>query len=208
MAKFECSICYNEYDENTRNKKIVCLCNTTVCNHCQKTFAKAQCMNCKAEFSKEIIENLLGKVFVQNVIKKNKIKDLMDEEKEFITATDELLKYFDKQKEDKELLRKGIIKSNSVLNVERPIIRGKVRTEPCTIINCKGTLKLDINTNKYECIVCKKVHCIHCLTLKEDTNGIHECDKNTLETLKELDKDTNKKRTLKLARTWLGRSWV
>ncbi len=189
MVKFECSICYNEYEENTRNKKIVCGCNTIVCNHCQKTFAKSQCMNCKSEFSKEIIENLLGKVFVKNVIQKNKIKELMDEEKEFITATDELLKFFDKQKEDKELLRKGIIKNSNVLNSERPIIRGKIRTEPCTLPNCKGTLKLNINTNNYECILCKKVHCVHCLTLKEEE---HVCDKNILETLKELDKDTKK----------------
>lgn len=189
MVKFECSICYNEYDENNRNKKISCHCGTTVCNHCQKTYAKASCMNCKSDFSKDVIENLLGKVFVKSVIQKNKIQELMDEEKEYITATDELLKFFDKQKEDKELLRKGIIKSNNVINQERPVIRGKVRSEYCTVTNCKGILKVDVNTNIYSCILCKKVHCIHCLCVKEE---IHECDKNVLETLKSLDNDTKK----------------
>jgi len=98
MVKFECTICYNEYDENSRNKKISCHCGTTVCNHCQKTYAKASCMNCKSDFSKDVIENLLGKVFVKSVIQKNKIQELIDEEKEYITATDELLKFFVYQK--------------------------------------------------------------------------------------------------------------
>ncbi len=190
MVKFECSICYNEYEENNRNKKISCYCGSVVCNHCQKRYAKASCMNCKSDFSKDVIENLLGKVFVQNVIKKNKIKELIDEEKEFISATDELLKYLDKQKEDKELLRKGIIKSNNVINSERPIIRGKFRNEYCSLLGCKGTLKLDINNKKYGCIICKKVHCVDCLCIKEDEN--HVCDKNVLETLKSLENDTKR----------------
>lgn len=192
MVKFECSICCNEYEENSRNKKISCDCGSVVCNHCQKTYAKASCMNCKSEFSKDIIENLLGKVFVKNVIQKNKIQELMDEEKEFITATDELLKYFEKQKEDKDLLRKGIIKSNNVMNIERPTIRGKIRSEYCTILGCKGILKLNIDNNIYSCILCKKVHCIQCLCVKENTDDMHVCDKNILETLKSLDKETKK----------------
>jgi hypothetical protein len=184
---FECSICCNEYTENSRNKKIECVCGCVVCNHCQKQYAKALCMNCKAHISKDKIENLLGKTFVKSVIEKNKIEELIQEEKELMAATDELIKFHEKEKEDRDLLRKGMVKS--LVQKTRPIIRGKIRSEYCTITGCKGLLKFDINTKKYACIICKKDHCVYCLCEKDED---HECDKNTLETLKSLDEETKK----------------
>jgi hypothetical protein len=186
---FECSICCESFTENSRNKKIECVCGCVVCNHCQKTYAKALCMNCKAHIPKDKIENLLGKTFVKSVIEKSKIDELIQEEKELMAATDELIKFHEKEREDRDLLRKGMVKS--LMQNTRPIIRGKIRSEYCTVTGCKGLLKMDINTKKYECIICKKTHCVHCLCEKEKDKE-HVCDKNILETLKNLDEETKK----------------
>lgn len=192
IASFECTVCCDIYVENTRNKKIECTCGCIVCNHCQKEYGKAQCMNCKLDISKETIENLLGKTFVKSVIEKRKIDELIQEEKEFIAATDELIQFYEREKEDRALLRKGLSKIASSADRVRPVIRGRIYSELCTMPECNGILKLNMETKKYECIICKKEHCVDCVCVKESNGSPHICDKAVLETLKSLNEETKK----------------
>jgi len=185
---FECPNCCEEYKIGSKNKKIICEeCKYETCNHCQKRYSKSECMSCHREFTKTQIETLLGKKYVEEVIIKNQIEDIITEEKKLIPATEELIEYKKELERRHKLFRKG--KQAFETMPTRPIIVSRPSLEPCSINNCKGYLRINPTTNIYGCMLCLKHHCVKCLIL---IDGEHTCDPKTLESIKELDKETRK----------------
>lgn len=186
---FECGNCCETYKIGRVNKKIRCLgCEYETCNHCQKRYSKSECMACHNDFTKEQIETLLGKKFVDEVIKKQQIEDLIIDEKKLIPATEELINYNNEVERRKKLFRKG--KTAFEEMPSRPTISNQSSIEPCSITNCKGYLRTNQNTKIYECMLCKKEHCLRCFV--EIKNANHTCDPDTLKSLDELNRETKR----------------
>lgn len=201
MNSFECQTCCDTYDLTRKlNKKITCIqCDYTTCNHCQKTYEKAECMNCHTGFTKTQIETLLGKTFVKNVIIKRIVDNLLLEEKKLIPDTFGLIKYNEEVARRKKLLRVGKQVFEDLPPI--PIIVAKTSVEPCSKSGCKGYLHLS-NTNtdgiqhltgyNYECMMCKLKHCYRCHVAIDESADEHVCNKATLETIAQLERDTRR----------------
>ncbi len=190
MNRFECQTCCETYDiSRICHKKITCnSCNYISCNHCQKRYEKAECMNCHVDYTKNQIETLLGKSFVKNVIIRRIIENLIIEEKQLLPATEELIKYNNEMERRRKLFRQG--KQVFENMPATPVLIAKKNVEPCTMTGCKGYLKMCENTMDLECMMCKSKHCIKCQVVVTGTD--HECNKDTLETIKQLEKDTRR----------------
>lgn len=191
MENFECNVCISTYKINKRNKKIECdKCNYITCNGCQKKYEKPFCMNCNSEFTKQQIEELLGKVFVKKYIINKTIFELIEKEKLLIPYTENHLKYSKLLESQKTLLRKG---QNINIEMEKPntvSININSKTKNCSKLNCNGTLKLNEN-NRLMCIVCSDEYCIKCLEIyKSVQDEEHICDKDTLLTLIDINNST------------------
>ena len=188
IESFECPNCCETYKIGTKNKKIRCgNCEYETCNHCQKRYAKSECMSCHSDFTKNQIETLLGKQYVQDVIIRQQIDDMIIDEKKLIPATEELIDYYKEVERRKKLFRKGQQAFEEL--PPKPMIVSRTIITPCSITDCKGYLRTNISTNVYECMLCAKQHCPNCLVSVVNTET-HECDKDTLETIKQLDIDT------------------
>ena len=86
---------------------------------------------------------------------------------------------------DREIYRLRCILAGSSKQEEK--IERKVPTIPCSVNSCRGFLDSIEEEKDYKCGICSVVHCNKCRSVKEDE---HKCDKNTLETIKLLKKDT------------------
>src|SRR5690606_16249415 len=119
---FECLICCMTFTENSRNKRVRCVhCQHETCNHCQKTYARANCMNCHVDFTKKELVTLLGKPFVQNDIIDNVIRELMLEEKRLIPMTNVLMTWLELQMKEKEMfLRHGQVPKQCLRKGDKP----------------------------------------------------------------------------------------
>lgn len=78
---------------------------------------------------------------------------------------------------------------NAVLNLQidnpNEIEEKKEPVYPCSVSECRGFLSQE--GHKLVCGICKARHCISCRTKADDE---HKCNKETLETIKLLDKET------------------
>ena len=183
MSEFECPICTKTLKINKRNKIIKCLlCSYVICNHCQKKYAQPTCMNCRQPFPHEMLIDILGREFFQNVILKKIIEDLVQKEKDLIGETKPLLDWVKLQEHKKKMLLRGL---HTESMDARPVIQHFIYRSvgiPCSVTECSGVL-----TKEFICGVCSKLHCGKCQVIYESD---HACDKNILENLDEISKNT------------------
>lgn len=158
----ECTICCDQI----KGKHLVCPnCSNLFCLGCQKRFAKGECMSCHMKFKNSLINDVMGKSFMEKIIKPKIIEELMVEQKETLKYVQPLVDWEKEVREQKKNLRFGIHMSTP----ERPKISSVKSTTivfPCPCQDCRGFVNNGI------CGVCKTNICTKC---REKKNTNHVC---------------------------------
>ena len=207
----DCSICCEKFNKSTYSKINCKTCNddTVACRMCCKKYlldnsVNPTCMICKVEWDKEFLLNNFTKTFVNNDIKKLKENILLEKEIAKLPETQEYaqkLKLIDSLNKQANIINKerlDIYVTLSKLNsqhrdIQRSIadLRWSLNTNTvgtvsfsykCPVDKCNGFLDSSFNCGLCENKICKK-----CMEIKNET---HECESDTIETIKLLKKDT------------------
>lgn len=206
---FECLVCYSEYKENSVHRRLECSrCQYVVCCHCQKSYCKADCMNCHLEFSFLYITLKLGKGYFAKVLKPAVIAGLLVEEKRILPELAPLVKW----KRMVEAMRSRVRFGEVYVIPLKPLCgRGGF---PCPRSECRGyyyfygvscsgsrdglvdaDADVDVvgGSAAVSCEECKYMICGRCEVLlgRENENGkTHVCDVNVLENRKAILEET------------------
>ena len=200
----DCSVCYETL--NLQNhKKVSCpFCDFEACRTCIQRYLldsanDPHCMKCKHTWNREFVDQSCTKVFRNKDLKLHRENILLEREKSYLPETQEAAKR-EKQKRSinermnevqKEIqnqtdLLRDLAINLEVLNRDQTLPEGgdkKTRfVRKCPIENCKGFL-----SSQWKCELCENSICSQCNEEKKDN---HECDPNSVETLKLLKKDT------------------
>ena len=205
----DCCICCEKFNKSTHFKVECKTCkdtSTTACRACCKKYLldnsiSPKCMICKVEWDKEFLFDNFTKVFINKELKEIKENVLLEQEISKLPDTQEyaekikIVRGLEKQKEilyaEETKYREKIVKiTKTVKDINRSIATiysSKVTKDKefcckCPIDNCKGFLD-----SNYICGLCDNTICKKCMESKDDD---HECDKDKIETIKLLKKDT------------------
>ena len=210
---FECLVCYSEYKENNVHRRLECSrCQYVVCCHCQKSYCKADCMNCHLEFSFLYITLKLGKGYFAKVLKPAVIAGLLVEEKRILPELAPLVKW----KRMVEAIRSRVRFGEVYVIPPKPL--GGRGGFPCPRSECRGyyyfygvscsgsgdadAAAVDADTvgdadaavdAVVSCEECKYMICGRCEVVlgRENENGkMHVCDVNLLENRKAILEET------------------
>ena len=193
-----CPICTNTFTSCLR-KEIVCpKCQYKACLTCYKQYISTSktlvCINpdCKAELPDEVIYNNFPRTYIQKDYKGMLLDRVYQEERSMIPQT---MVIIDRREQAKELqleisdleaeVRQKRYRMNRLnhTNLDKDEVK-EVSTfvNKCPGDDCRGFLN-----RQYSCGVCKKRFCSACLEPKTDG---HECDPDTVRTIKLLKKDS------------------
>lgn len=210
---FECLVCYSEYKENSVHRRLECSrCQYVVCCHCQKSYCKADCMNCHLEFSFLYITLKLGKGYFAKVLKPAVIAGLLVEEKRILPELAPLVKW----KRMVEAIRSRVRFGEVYVIPPKPL--GGRGGFPCPRSECRGYYYFcgdvgdvggsdaavvdagavvvdagEVGDGLVSCEECKYVICGRCEVVlgRENENGkMHVCDVNVLENRKAIMDET------------------
>ncbi len=207
----QCDICCNEFTNKMRHA-IKCdyeNCKANICLQCFRTFlimegSEQECMSCKQPISTEFIFMHTPKVFRDEYVKKIVELD-MTKERALLKATQErmaararssllraritsLKNYLKSCKKDTEMLEVLNSSMEELDKLDKYFLEksdeeiSRVSTSFfCPLNMCTGLVK------NGRCSDCKKTICVKC---REERRDDHECNKDQLETIKLLKRDT------------------
>lgn len=202
----DCNVCCDD-----KIDFISCLhCAEKACSGCYEKFLLdhplAVCMFCKKEWNHEFLQTNFRKGFIDGKYKDHKKKVIFEREKALFPQTqekiekdktkDRLMKMIEEKRKQMRKLKEEInslqldlyrIDRNTEEKEEKKEEKDeekRVSTIFCATKDCRGFLN-----NRYICGICETSHCKDCRVALRDEEK-HECDKNTLETIKMLKKDT------------------
>lgn len=187
--KHDCLVCCNKF---TSLKLIICpKCSYMSCVECIRKYLLLQiidphCMNCKIGWNIDFYENKLTKKFLNGEYKEHKKEILLAQELSLIPKTIEKINA-EKEKNDriKELQETINTLQIELTRLKSSSTESSIKFErPCPIRNCRGFL-----STKWKCGVCNTNICALCREVKSNDKE-HICDKNTLENIKVLEKDS------------------
>jgi len=176
----------------TTDKIIECMCNWKCCEECNQKYISLHytdphCMNlkCKAKWTERFMAMNFSKKWY-NGNKKGQYRyltklKLLEQEKAQIPVTLSLLNEIGINFTDNDLFWSEI---RYIIGINKPKSNYQYVC-PCTA-ECNGLIDLN-----YECLVCKNEVCKKCREIVIDKE-IHQCDKNTVKTIKELKKKSTK----------------
>lgn len=201
-----CNVCCESFDK--KRKPISCgFCDFKTCGMCATRFIlegtiDPKCMNCKKPWSRKFLTDSFGKTFMTKKYKEKREKDLFETEKALMPATQEyavrkreleavnkeiyeLQKRLRLLKEHKKVLEtNGVVFSRSDKKKELSI--------KCPLGECRGF----VDSDTMQCGVCSGTLCKKCHEpVDTDKPGgsdtpPHECNPDTIETVKLLKRDT------------------
>ena len=218
----ECSICADKLNYSNR-KEIKCLfCNYVACRSCYEQYLLQSteniCMNCKAVWNREFLDDNFTKVFMKGKYKKRRENILMDKQKALLQSTLPIAEARHSAKirmseitERKNYLHEQIKKMGAELNnldIEWYRCRNQINStkieesqkrqfvKKCPNQECRGFL-----STRWKCGLCNVNVCSECHEIKNDTNNTnnngmdneenhqHVCKPENVETAKLLSKD-------------------
>ena len=194
----ECGVCCDSV-----KKVVTChYCDYITCIPCASRYilegtVNAVCMNCKKPWNREILTQNFGKTFMTKKYKSKRENDLYETEKALMPETQPYAtqkKQLDEiNKEITELTRRlktlkakrNIIMAGEIPGVPREELVAKTAklSIKCPGEHCRGY----VDSNTMICGICDAHVCKECHEVKDQD---HTCDKNTVETVKLLKKDT------------------
>jgi hypothetical protein len=194
----DCSVCCESV---TKKSQVSChFCDYITCKSCAKRFildsVNPSCMNCKKPWNREMISEKFGKTFIGKEYKQKRERDLFETEKALMPETQEFatrtkrMKDLNKEiayvqehlrelKRQKRILEAGGDPSEKKTSSTGPIIK-------CPVEECRGF----VSSVTHSCGICDTKICKDCREPLDKSDDPHECDQNTLETVRLLKKDT------------------
>ena len=206
-----CPICLESFEDIT-DEIITCGCGNKVCLSCAKqsllnTDKDPHCFNCKRGWDRAFQYDNFGNRWINNNYKKYRKTLLLEREKarmpetqpkvetymKLIDYREELKKLIAIENNIKEALSKAKMNTNElrtkIFNIEKgnyEEVEKKKFVMKCPNDGCRGFL-----STAYKCDLCKVFVCPQCHEVKGHTKDAeHTCDSNTVETIKQLKKDT------------------
>jgi hypothetical protein len=183
-----CPICYGDVPTKLI---ITCpACDFKFCSPCQKNSAKAECMNCNAEFTYKFVADNLGKKFVKDVVIPAEKLKFASEEKKNHPLYSNIVDIWKKYKEQKAQTRFGKIIDPIIKKVIEELKTSNCVTKyltdsgidifPCPKSECRGFV------DKSECNICHTSICMKCRNII--TSNPHFCNVYDLITINEIKK--------------------
>ena len=210
-----CNVCVESFNKSNRLNVICNFCEYESCRECYKTYFSglnelAHCMNCKKEWTNEILLQKFTKSFVNKTYKKHVENILFEKESVLFPATQLIIEEKKKKQEftltifNLESQIEELVSSIKHLKFELVydvlIEIGKCRTDityyqdrlnnqnttthikKCTFEDCRGYINTD-----FECGLCNAQYCSDCDEIKL---AEHICDNEKVETLKIIKHET------------------
>lgn len=212
--KAECGICADVYNRSNR-REIKCLfCNYSGCRSCYEQYLLQSneniCMNCKAVWNREFLDNNFTKVFMKGKYKKMREDVLMEKQKALLQATlpiaeirynakNRLSVVSNRKTELYEQLRKlnGELNEldsesyrlkNQLYSTKADDTQKRQFIKKCPNTECRGFL-----STRWKCGLCNVNVCPECHEIKnevtEENPEEHTCKPENVETAKLLSKD-------------------
>lgn len=215
----ECSICADTLNRSNR-KEIKCLfCNYSACRSCIEQYLVQSteniCMNCKAVWNREFLDENLTKVFMKGKYKKRREDILMDKQKALLQSTlpvaetrknaktrlGEISERRDYLYEQIRIMNEELHKMdnesyrlrNQLTTTKAEDIQKKQFVKKCPNGECRGFL-----STRWKCGLCNINVCSECHEIKETNNNEnnennqenqHVCKPENVETAKLIFKD-------------------
>lgn len=213
MASTECPICYDKFNRSS-HKQVECPnCQAHACSSCIEQYflttpQDPHCMSCRHGWNTEFLSNILTKTFINGRLRQHRENVLFDRERALLPATQPLLQQrrdrlalqdtLKQLKQQKVDLKRRLVDLNEEIhdttymiwhgipnNNAEPRTQERRFTFACPITDCKGYIEETGGSNT--CGTCSAVMCSKCREVK---GSGHECDPRTVETVKQLKKDT------------------
>ena len=216
----ECSICADIFN-NSNRKEIKCLfCSYTACRSCYEQFLLQSteniCMNCKAVWNREFLDNNFTKVFMKGKYKKRREDILMEKQKALLQSTIPIAETrhsakirISEIKNRRDYLQEQIKMMGIELNnLDTEWYRCRAQAnitkidetqkrqfiKKCPTQDCRGFL-----STRWKCGLCNVTVCSDCHEIKNDNNNVenqnvennqqHVCKPENIETAKLIFKD-------------------
>ena len=206
----ECGICAETLNRSNR-KEIKCLfCNYVACRSCYEQYliqsTENICMNCKAVWNREFLDENFTKVFMKGKYKKRREDILMDKQKALLQSTLPIAETRNSAKvriseinERRNYLNEQIkAMGNELNNLENEFYRCRNQinstkadesqnrqfVKKCPTQECRGFL-----STRWKCGLCNINVCSQCHEIKNEENQQHVCKEENVETAKLLAKD-------------------
>jgi hypothetical protein len=159
-------------------------------------------MNCKKVWSREILDDRFPKQFINTELKNHRESILFEREKNLLPQTQENIKILNEQKKidseidflqsQIELLQSQItdleFKRSSLAPTQKIHEYNNEIMASCPYNDCRGFIE-----NSYQCGTCSRKVCSNCYSgTSSDSKEEHQCDPNTLESLKMMDEETKR----------------
>ena len=198
----ECNVCCEVYNRSNHFKVSCPKCDYEICRTCAETYLigthqEPHCLSCKHEWTREFLDSVCTKSFMNKKLKDHREMILFERERCLMPETQHLV--------ERELLSRDLIKDIAETELILSRVRdelydkrrtldnvrfGRVETQErakfcrkCPVTDCKGFL-----STSWKCEICKNKICKDCNEIKNGED--HECDPANVETTKLLNKDT------------------
>lgn len=192
-----CNICAEPF--NKVNRKVVkCLCDFEACRDCVKKYMlgskqEASCMSCKVAWDRNFLLEQLGQTFMTREYRDYRQELLVEREMGFLQATQPHVEReirIEKVQQEIFMLRKKLVELDRELKDLKhgEVVERKKFVRKCPNGDCHGFLSIALKCELCECWVCADCREVKGFTTEEKDS--HECNKDTVESVKLLEKDS------------------
>ena len=195
MSK-NCNICTESFNKTNR-ALVKCMCDFECCRMCAKGYLMSRkdpsCMECKVGWSRKFMADNFEKTFMTKQYRDHRAEVLVEREIGMLQATQPYVEReirMEKLEIEMERLKSEYLKLEGELKELRrgEITDKKKFVRKCPNDNCHGFLSMALKCELCDCWACSECREVKGFTSEEKES--HECNKEILESVKLLDKDS------------------
>lgn len=196
-----CQVCCETFNKSTLKPVKCSFCEFETCLACAKKYLvesmeDAHCMNCKREWTREMLIDLFPKSFVMTDYKKHRESILVEREKSLLPATQPYVereikmerldeKFNDKWKQFRQVQIELSEIRDEIYKMKYKTIEKKNFVKKCPLEGCQGFL-----SPQWKCGLCETYVCPDCHEIKGDRrDAAHECKQENIESARMIEKD-------------------
>ena len=198
----ECAVCCDVFNKSNRSQIDCPACEFSACRMCVQKYLlettnDPHCMSCRNVWSREFIDATCTQKFRMKELKEHREVVLFEREKCLMPQTQPLVEHrilMRRLRNEEIRLTEEVADAERTLSDHRRLMVQMMNTNlsvtkerrefvrKCPVEDCKGFL-----STSWKCGICEKRICPDCNEIKLED---HECDANSVETVKLLKKDT------------------
>ena len=196
-----CEICAESFNKTSR-AVVKCVCDFECCRSCAKVYLlgraeDASCMSCKVSWGRKFMSEYFEKSFMNRQYKDHREEVLVEREMGMLQATQPYVEKeirIEKLNEDILILRSSYYAKLSELQNELSdlmhsgVVEKKKFVRKCPNGSCHGFLSSSLKCELCGCFACGECREVKGFTTDEKES--HECNKDILESVKLLEKDS------------------